>query len=894
MKKYILTLLFAFGITSLWSQSTPPLGITYQAVAIDDEGQQLSGQDAVGLPLANKEIQVQFSIVKDTPTGTSEYTETHTTTTDAYGMFTVVIGMGTSSTGVFKDIQWRSGKKFLKTELDIKKGKGYKIVSVQEVLSVPYAMYAASSVQAEKTELSRIADSITFSTNLLLLRADLNKHVASDKDTIVDNELQTISLTQSGTSKTITMNQGGGTILFSIADNDSSSINEIQVLSVRNDTIFLSNGGFVKVPAAVRSWNTQGNSGMIDSVNFIGTKDNQPLNFRVNNKAAGKIDVDTFNTFFGLESGESTTGGNNTGFGYNSLQENTIGQYNTAVGSTSLTENTTGTDNTAIGALAMESNTIGKYNTAIGVQALGENIDGGYNTAVGMESLSKNSSGAFNTSVGAKALFNNTTGWNNLGLGFEALLTNTGGTNNVAIGSRALMFNTTGTENVACGHNALLQNQTGSNNTANGSYALYSNTAGTTNTAIGMRALTNNTTGRNNVACGYALLNNTTGNHNTAIGTNALFSNSTGEMNTSGGFSSMVNNTVGGYNTATGSFSLYNNTSGVYNNAFGYQTLYNNTSGSYNSAIGINALNNNTTGSNNNAMGWGALRNNTNGTYNTAIGTGALSASTTGIANTAIGWGALQSNTAGTENSAYGHQSLRDNTTGSYNVGYGYNTLINNTSGGYNTAIGFWANVSVGNLFYSTAIGYNAYNTASNQVRIGSSNVNSIGGWAGWSNFSDIRVKKDIQANVPGLAFISQLRPVTYYLDMDAIAQFHNTPDSLRVRELEMAKAQTLQTGFIAQEVEKSALSLGYDFSGVDKPQNDKDMYSLRYAEFTVPLVKAVQELDSLNSAQNKEIETLNNNNAALEQNIIKLNHTIEALVKRIELIESKSEAGNE
>ena len=34
----------------------------------------------------------------------------------------------------------------------------------------------------------------------------------------------------------------------------------------------------------------------------------------------------------------------------------------------------------------------------------------------------------------------------------------------------------------------------------------------------------------------------------------------------------------------------------------------------------------------------------------------------------------------------------------------------------------------------------------------------------------------------------------------------------------------------------------GYDFSGVDKPKNDKDFYGLRYAEFTVPLVKAVQE----------------------------------------------------
>jgi hypothetical protein len=37
---------------------------------------------------------------------------------------------------------------------------------------------------------------------------------------------------------------------------------------------------------------------------------------------------------------------------------------------------------------------------------------------------------------------------------------------------------------------------------------------------------------------------------------------------------------------------------------------------------------------------------------------------------------------------------------------------------------------------------------------------------------------------------------------------------------------------------------LGFDFSGVEKPKNEKDLYGLRYAEFVVPLVKAVQELD--------------------------------------------------
>ncbi|MBK9017372.1 MAG: hypothetical protein IPM82_26805 [Saprospiraceae bacterium] len=55
-------------------------------------------------------------------------------------------------------------------------------------------------------------------------------------------------------------------------------------------------------------------------------------------------------------------------------------------------------------------------------------------------------------------------------------------------------------------------------------------------------------------------------------------------------------------------------------------------------------------------------------------------------------------------------------------------------------------------------------------------------------------------------------------------------------------KAAQLSTGFIAQEVEAAAKELGYDFSGVDRPQNEDGLYGLRYAEFVVPLVKAVQE----------------------------------------------------
>jgi hypothetical protein len=208
-----------------------------------------------------------------------------------------------------------------------------------------------------------------------------------------------------------------------------------------------------------------------------------------------------------------------------------------------------------------------------------------------------------------------------------------------------------------------------------------------------------------------------------------------------------------------------------------------------------------------------------------------------------------------------GYQALNA-TTSSYNTGVGTSTLYYNTTGSYNTAIGYQAGyANANNLTNTVSIGYYARCTASNQVRIGDGAVSSIGGYANWTNISDGRTKKNIRAEVPGLAFINLLQPVMYNLDLDAIdelmksddPEIRHFTDSLRMalspedKEI-LAKAKAnkekqVYSGFVAQDVEKAALTVGYDFSGVDAPENGKDTYGLRYAEFVVPLVKAVQEL---------------------------------------------------
>jgi len=67
-------------------------------------------------------------------------------------------------------------------------------------------------------------------------------------------------------------------------------------------------------------------------------------------------------------------------------------------------------------------------------------------------------------------------------------------------------------------------------------------------------------------------------------------------------------------------------------------------------------------------------------------------------------------------------------------------------------------------------------------------------------------------------------------------------------------KENIVQSGFIAQEVEQAANEIGYDFSGIDLPKNENDHYGIRYAEFVVPLVKAVQEQQQMIDELKKEI----------------------------------------
>jgi hypothetical protein len=178
----------------------------------------------------------------------------------------------------------------------------------------------------------------------------------------------------------------------------------------------------------------------------------------------------------------------------------------------------------------------------------------------------------------------------------------------------------------------------------------------------------------------------------------------------------------------------------------------------------------------------------------------------------------------------------------------------------------------VNNLSNTTCIGYNAggVNDITNHIELGNTSVNWIGGQVGWSTYSDARIKEDIREDVPGLNFINKLRPVTYHLNIHTENEIvhpssrNEEPGWDGKYDIEQMK----MTGFLAQEVEQAAQESGYDFSGVQKPEDPNGLYSLRYAEFVVPLVKAVQEL---NAELKTEVEMLKAQNEELRARLDKL-----------------------
>lgn len=129
MKKVFSILATVLLTASVFAQS--PEKMSYQAVI-------RNSSDAL---VTNTQIGLEVNIRQGTTSGTVVYTETQTPTTNANGLVSIEIGGGSG----FNTIDWANGPYFIETKTDPAGGTNYTITGTSQLLSVPYALYAANA-----------------------------------------------------------------------------------------------------------------------------------------------------------------------------------------------------------------------------------------------------------------------------------------------------------------------------------------------------------------------------------------------------------------------------------------------------------------------------------------------------------------------------------------------------------------------------------------------------------------------------------------------------------------------------------------------------------------------------------------------------------------------------
>lgn len=136
MKRILTTLALLVATTILLAQV--PQKFSYQGVV----------RDAAGNLVRNAPVGVRVSLLKASADGVAVYCETHRQSTNANGLLILTIGDGTVVGGDMATIDWADGPYFLKTETDVTGGSNYTLVGAQQLLSVPYALYAGNTTNA--------------------------------------------------------------------------------------------------------------------------------------------------------------------------------------------------------------------------------------------------------------------------------------------------------------------------------------------------------------------------------------------------------------------------------------------------------------------------------------------------------------------------------------------------------------------------------------------------------------------------------------------------------------------------------------------------------------------------------------------------------------------------
>ena len=213
LTRYISVFVLMMATSLAANSQEVPFGINYQAVA----------RDSYGSELVNERVDIRFTILSSTPLGNVEYQEMHdNVSTSRFGVFSVTIGSGTPIMGScesFSDISWESAPHYLKVE--IKFNNDFLEMGTMQFLSVPYALYAAKSLEPGPP--GPKGD-----------KGDPGDPASDNQKLSFDGENLTIDGGYDGSGPISTVNLGA---LLNVDDDDADPENEIQDLRLENNAL---------------------------------------------------------------------------------------------------------------------------------------------------------------------------------------------------------------------------------------------------------------------------------------------------------------------------------------------------------------------------------------------------------------------------------------------------------------------------------------------------------------------------------------------------------------------------------------------------------------------------------------------------------------------------------
>lgn len=407
-KSLIISLIICFTI--LVNAQTPHL-FNFQFMA----------RDASDNLIVNQDISVRIRILSEHSSGPIVYSETHQTTTNAFGQGTLTIGSGVpDSPGSLSSVNWGSNQYFVQMSIDPSGGSAFQIYGTSQLLSVPYALYAETSGNTSAWQTS--GNTGNTATNFIgnIDNTPLNFRVNNMTAGRITSSGQQFFGFQAGENNTATTSTAMG--YRALRMNTSGARNTAMGFEALRD-------------------NSTGNDNIAFGTMALQTNTTGFENLAIGTDALRFNDTGNRNSALGVGTlyGNST-GSGNIALGYTSLHNNSTGSDNNAVGTFSLRLNSTGSNNVAIGSGSLYFNTIGSYNTATGGLAMYGNVSGIYNSAFGYNALNASASGSYNTALGHDALSLSTTGSNNIGIGFQANVPSATGNNQVRIGNSSISY----------------------------------------------------------------------------------------------------------------------------------------------------------------------------------------------------------------------------------------------------------------------------------------------------------------------------------------------------------------------------------------------------------------------------------------------------------------------